>query len=1318
MPESKEPSTKDILKKMNESDKKAKAESGAQEDISDSSKWSSPRSRWETEKSEAQKEAEKKEQKSAEDAAASSLGEIVSDIEKAFGVSISTGRIRHRKARGIFWVKSEAIRTRVTNALPTISHELGHWFDKKFKLNSLFGIEEVIKFSEIDNPGFLRNYKKREQPGEAVAEFVRMYLQNTERAKAMMPSFYSEFVNTVPKKELAKLDEIAKKVNKYMSASAIVRDRAAIITREKARRKSQMTFFDGLKNKWKNAVTKLLDKNEPIKDLGKEAYLAAMQEINSDGIVRFNIEGGMSDISGQRLIATDIEGNKIQAKDINGNEMFDNDGEPIYEYEKSLSGVIDTIFDYYNTKISKKKQAEIIDDFSSYLVMRHAPSWITSGKRVFADDTMNNLEYVNKQKAFYEQQYPQFESVAEELNRWQKRLMQVWLVDTGYITKEFYDKLWQMYPNYIPLNRDVDSVKGKGKINTVGTAKSAVMRAKGSGADILNPLESIALQVDRYIKNAEKNKVRQEIAKAANTKEGIGYLVEKVAPNMISKMVPTSEIETTLRKILEDGNNYNISIDVISDQIGRYLETDAQQWVVKGNQGEDIMVVLVNGKKEFYQIHDETLLNAINSLNYRQTNAVVNIAKTITRFKKTVTTGSNPIFALTNGARDFYSGFLYGSESNILKYSRDHFMAVWDIIKKSDVYTDYEAVGGTYQSSIAVAKEMTELSRKLLKRKPNVRESLKAALGLIENLTEAVELAPRLAEYKRTLAKGTSQVEALYAASEITVNFKRSGEIGRSIDAFVPYFNASIQGMSKIARAVYQDVQNIKEADGKKATLKAVTESFTYRQIISSTILAAIVLALNSGDDDKEEYAKLSSYTKNNYYCFHIGNGKFIKIPKAKELAFLESVMERTWESSVWRNDKAFTDFADYMSNLFVPPGMLDPFALMDGKINADDWMDFFLNPVTDTVLIGTMAEMWANENFTGSPIVPSYLEDLPAEMQYTESTTWFAKQIGKIFNMSPMMVDHFFDSNTGVIWDIMQSFAENRPMALITSKFTADNAYSSDVLNNFYDKRDELAEEVKGNNYSGDINGATQIEYSYYTSANSVISVINSIKKQAETTEEERTLKIVARDYADYFVKNYSENKKLAELYEATKSSDILPSKKFSNEYTITVADENGNKIQRKITLSTESFMNYVANYNAELQNAYDKILSGSYTDAEKVAMIKVAKSKIDETLKLEFANQKDGDWGIAKAAGISAADFAYILSSASTDGNSNVSQKEAQDILNKSNLSKEQKAVMWNIFNSSWKSNPFGKAKNYEYTANADNDLTKLLKKAFGNN
>lgn len=64
--------------------------------------------------------------------------------------------------------------------------------------------------------------------------------------------------------------------------------------------------------------------------------------------------------------------------------------------------------------------------------------------------------------------------------------------------------------------------------------------------------------------------------------------------------------------------------------------------------------------------------------------------------------------------------------------------------------------------------------------------------------------------------------------------------------------------------------------------------------------------------------------------------------------------------------------------------------------------------------IIGSFVELAINEDFKGSPIVPSSKENLEKRLQYDESTTAIAKYIGGFFNISPKQLDHLFSNYFG----------------------------------------------------------------------------------------------------------------------------------------------------------------------------------------------------------------------------------------------------------------------------------------------------------------
>ena len=90
------------------------------------------------------------------------IADIVNSIRDKFNIPIATGKVTDREASGIYKEKPETIRTRIANNLPTISHELGHHLNKKYRLEHLESVEELQKDLGFEPPeGFCQeNFNK------------------------------------------------------------------------------------------------------------------------------------------------------------------------------------------------------------------------------------------------------------------------------------------------------------------------------------------------------------------------------------------------------------------------------------------------------------------------------------------------------------------------------------------------------------------------------------------------------------------------------------------------------------------------------------------------------------------------------------------------------------------------------------------------------------------------------------------------------------------------------------------------------------------------------------------------------------------------------------------------------------------------------------------------------------------------------------------------------------------------------------------------------------------------------------------------------
>jgi hypothetical protein len=1147
-----------------------------------------------------------------------SLGDIVKVIETEFGIPISTGKITQHDAAGIYKVRPEAVRTQVANALPVIAHEVGHHIDKQSGVSRLPEINEAIGVFQTNKPDIAQKYQPSELKGEAVAEFVREYMSDKTATAQKYPTFYNAFRSAVNPETLSKLDRVSNMVNAYMTADSLTQLKSAITNRGVAQRERGLKekLLD-LKNK---ANLAFIDSAAPLQKISESAYEAYMQSLNSDGQIRYMIEEGMTNINADLV---------------------------------SDTGLTQVLADIPSDKMR---------DFEAYLVAKHAAEWIDSGKRVFANDKLNNSNKMRETVSKFETQNPNFETVANNLYDWQRQMMKIWLVDTGVITQELYNKLWTMYPNYVPFFRNTDKGFTQSK-SASGKQSTPIKSAKGSGLDLYSPVENILINIDRFVKTANRNAVMQEIANAANTVDGIGNIIEAVPPSRVPKSVSTESARSELETALAQATLSDADVDTVMQTFDDVLGKELTEWNMKQLQDGDITWAYIDGQRQFFQVHDADVLKSLTSLGGKKSNEVIRFIAAVSRTFKTLVTGSNPFFTVgSNVWRDLTTALIQGGEANPFKLTRDIVSAYMDIVKNTDSYKSYKASGSTYATVISHPKEISSFMNSIYNAdRPGLKRffsSFVSVLEGIEHFSDVVETAPRLAEFNRVLKQTGDARKAAYAAAEVTVNFKRSGTAGRQVDAIYPYFNAQAQAVAKQARMIKKNPVN-----------------FLGRMLAGTAIISAIQMFILHALGGEDEYEKLSSYIKNNYYNFYVGNGKFIRIPKAQSLAVASSALERAYEMAILDNPDAFYDFSGYLTNQFIPPGV-------------PNFNDGFKPIATDIVGVGTISEIMANEDFKGTPIVPTQYQKLDKWQQYNDKTSWIAKQVGRSLNWSPMEIDHFINSNFGVLGKLNRALtSEDRDLSMgLSTQFISDSAYSTDVLNRFYEQFDDS--EVMKNSYPE--KGKYIADYKQRNSAKSIISAINQLGRNGEN--DEREYKILSRDYALDFIRNPPDiDDRLVSLYERTGDVSIFYDKEFSNTFTIDGETK---------TLGIEQFIDYAKYYNDTASSVYDDVLKSGLPDDLLIKALNKVKSDIGESAKQKAF---DGEVvGVVKAVelGIPASDYLQVKITASTDGNSSISQDEARAALDKTNLTREQKSVMWNLINSGWKTNPYGGVRSSENT------------------
>ena len=1099
------------------------------------------------------------------------VGDIVRDISRSFNLPISTGKVGHINANGVYKVKDEAVRIQVTNALPTISHELGHHLDKQYGLSKLKSIQTAVNMMD---PNFAAQYKPAEQGGEAVAEFIRSYLSSRGQAAINYRDFYFDAIEAIRKgpngeQALEDLNRIARKVNAYMSADLPLRYARGLKSRLDP---EHMPVSDRLEKFRVNFQSKWVDSYSYLKRVDGAAqdggytgdmttYKAALYSLNAASAVESMLFNGVSDYQGNIV------------------------GE-------SLSQALEKI------------KPQDMESFNQYLRDRHALEVVSNDKRVFADDKLNDPAALKRQIQRHEKRHPEFVEAAGRVYEYQRNVLWYHGVKNGLISEELYNKLQSMYPDYVPFYRYIEGKTPRaGKKAGFVNQRAPIKKLKGSGAEIYDPIENIVMQTNMLVSASMKNAVLQQLAKEYDSADSMGLFMEQVTPDMARRSVST---QGAINKLADRFAGENFSKEDAKAVFEDILGDTIVEYAVSPFQDQNIVRVMQNGQARYFRINDAELLNALTALSPKQLPWVIEFLGKITRAFKTFTTGLNPFFANSNFFRDFATGWKY-SQAGLLEYSKNLLSAFNDIRKKSEAYKQYQAAGGLYSGDVARPKQLKDVLTRMYKQNPvQVERGFKKVVALahmgfskMDALIGAVETAPRLAEFKRQRAGGASNIDAVLEAADLTVNFKLSGTEGRVLNQIIPYFNAAVQGLYKLSRVM---------TDANKR------KSFLIKSTLSAAILATIQLALVWLNDEEEEYKTLSTYNKNNFFCFSIGNGKFIKIPKARELAWLNSMVERTAEAVFMENSDAFYNFGEYTAQMFLPPGL---------PTSADS------DPVTSFLcdsIFGAFVELKANEDFKGSPIVPSSMENLEKRLQYDESTTAIAKYIGGFLGfISPKQLDHLFSNYFGGL---------HRALAAVTAdskdwffglgrQFIADSAYSNDVVTRFYDERNSWT--VKATSYPDNAEYAMQ-KYRHQ-SMSAILSELNGIARESDA-QTARDIKFnTAALLQEFMSTDAYMTDELMEIYEevlkkdGSRDNDILPFIRPKAEITLP-----GDK---KAVLSYEDYIELYVQASQEIYAEYDSILSGSGNSESKAKRLKKAKESILERVTDEYVQEYMGKEG-----------------------------------------------------------------------------------------
>lgn len=994
-----------------------------------------------------------------------SLSELVKDITDSFGLPVKSGKVTARNASGIYKILPEVIRTKISNDLPTIVHELGHHLSKHY------GLEKSANISEADvlvDSNWLAQYSSAEVPGELAAEFVRRYFKNPEAVTRACPNLTNDFLNSLDKKDAASVSRIAPRVYAYMSAESGDRYGATIVDSKQAKRLDK----EDLSDQAHDLYTKWLDGFHPIKQLmdfvesatgkvvtgAKNAYKLATNSLNANTISNF----------------------------------------VLLEHFRDLDG---NLIGGYNSFVECVRDVDLTDgetrkSFSEYLKLKHALEVQAKGKRVFADEVLGDTKNIQSRLDELNREFPEFEDAAKKLYEFQHNILTEFAVKSGLMTQEQADFLRDEYPCYVPFHRYIKGKKGSFVRRALANQKSPIQRMKGSGLDTLDPLESIVKNTEKIIAASIKHQTVDVLGTYADTVDGVGAFIERVPPDQVAKTVDITalkeEFGKKLQSVVKTSNDYFAVTDLLDDVFGD--EVTGFNPVV--NEKERIIAVQRGDERAYYQVHNEALFESITELSPRQASGLLNLLTASMGKINALITQFNPMFSVANPMRDIMTAYDLGNIDNPIKFITEYARSLKLILTSSDEYTQFKAMGGGHASRLnAELGEISKSVKDLQMRDAGPARRLAYAIThhpiqLLTAFSDFTESIPRFMTFLNAYEKTGDLHEAMYQADDITTNFKRrgSGATAKAINGMFRFNNAALQGLDKTRRTLTDE--------GKERALQVSAKWLTV------AILGAILRGFFNRARDEEGYENLSSYKKNNFYNIALGDGQFLSLPKERENAVIDSFVERVVDA-LFGEDDAFYDFGGYLASQLLPP-------MLPSTLNPVD----AVHELANSTLLGPFTDIGFNKDFKGAPIESDYEKDLVSSERYGEGTSKLAYALGQTkfavnADLSPKKIDHIL-STFGFLSSANKALApvndSNRDWTLgLRNRFISDSVYSTDVINKLYDNRDLAKRDFDYGVSQGKATADNAIEYEQTAVVTDYISGMNKAIKAMPENEQRR---------------------------------------------------------------------------------------------------------------------------------------------------------------------------------------------------------------------
>lgn len=676
----------------------------------------------------------------------------------------------------------------------------------------------------------------------------------------------------------------------------------------------------------------------------------------------------------------------------------------------------------------------------------------------------------------YEGRYPEFKDLAKRVYAYNQNLMK-YRVDSGLISKDTAEYLQKRYPNYVPTFHQQDGVSTaeRGKGTKVG---KTVKKATGNTGN--NPFvdmdKAMAQQTMSVVRESAKNRFGQRL------------LNEDISQDYIINVESLAQQKALAE--LHDEDGFKSEQTNKDNTFTVYKDGKAYEITMTPAMYEGIKSLSKTGESDKLAI--KTVIGANNV------------------YKKLITAW-NPLFTVKNFLKDLQDALLYTGDAKA--FAKNYPKAFKQIFGNGDEWKLYQALGGT-ASSVYETEKGVQLPT------DNVAAKM---VGKVAFLNQAIEQAPRLAEFMATADKGNRTqeelMEAMYKAADITTNFGRSGDVTKMLNSsFVPFLNPSIQGVDKLMRTVRDNHRAVGPWVGLigKAAILGVAP-------------AIINAALFGGEED---YDELNQRDKDNNFMMPLRllndewEGMWLRFPRGRALAAMGAITNAGMNKAQGKD----VDMIDLVTTVWGNIGVVNP---MTSNI---------MRPLMQTALLNPENP---GKTWYGGDIETQAMQNKKPGERYNEKTDIVSKFVGGKLGVSPAKINYLLDSYTGVVGDLaLPLLTPTNPVGKnpLSKAFVTDSTTSNRLSGDFY----ELGDQLKYAEQDGDTSAT--IAYNYWSKVSKDLSDVNEEIRKMENDlsldnkdkrKKYRDLKAKANEIIREGMANVDAFRKAAEEYNGEINED-----------------------------------------------------------------------------------------------------------------------------------------------------------------------------------